>query len=358
MLKNLFKISFRNIVKDKTYSLINITGLTIGITCSLLLFMYILHEVSYDRYHKNAKNIYRVISNIKETDNAFTWAVAQIPLAEELRDNYPEVKNAVRFFGTGRNLYKNGAKQFYEEEFYLADSTAFEMFSYEFMHGDAATALDQPFSIILTEKTAKKYFEDVNSAVGQSIQNQQSEEFKVTGIIKDVPLNSHFIFDALISRNTRPGFQGSWGNFGVFTYIHLPEGYDVSKMYVSLDSVIKQKVNPIFEQYGITIKYELQPILDIHLYSKIQDEAEAGGDISYIYIFASVAIFMLLIACINYMNLATGAIRKPGERGRCEKSHGVSAKATDRTIYFGVGIACSHCDGAQHDPDLCFVACV
>jgi putative ABC transport system permease protein len=305
MFKNLLKISFRTILKDKTYSLINITGLTIGITCSLFLLMYILHEVSYDRYHVNARNIYRVVSDIKETDNAFVWAVAQIPLAEELRDNYPEVKNAVRFFGTGRTLYKNGDKQFYEEEFFLADSTTFDMFTYRFLHGDQGTALDNPFSIVLTEKTAQKYFSDVSSAVGQSIQNQQGEEFKVTGVMENVPLNSHFIFDGLISRNTRPGFQGSWGNFGVFTYIHLPDGYDLTKMYASLDTIIKQRVNPIFEQFGIRIKYELQPILDIHLYSKIQDEAEAGGDISYIYIFASVALFMLIIACINYMNLAT-----------------------------------------------------
>ncbi|MEX2235762.1 MAG: ABC transporter permease [Cyclobacteriaceae bacterium] len=305
MFKNLLKISFRTILKDKTYSLINITGLTIGITCSLFLLMYILHEVSYDRYHENAPNIYRVVSDIKETDNAFTWAVAQIPLGEELRDNYPEVKNVVRFFQTGRTLYKNDEKQFYEEEFFLADSTVFDMFTYKFIHGDQATALDNSFSIVLTEKIAQKYFEDVSAAVGQSIQNQQGEEFKVTGIIEDVPLNSHFIFDALISRSTRPGFQGSWGNFGVFTYIHLPEGYDLSKMYASLDKVIKERVDPIFEEYGVKIKYQLQPILDIHLYSKIQDEAEEGGDISYIYIFASVAAFMLIIACINYMNLAT-----------------------------------------------------
>ncbi len=176
MLKNLLKISVRTILKDKTYSLINVTGLTIGITCSLFLLMYILHEVSYDRYHKNARNIYRVVSNIKETDNAFTWAVAQIPLAEELRDNYPEVKNAVRFFDTGRTLYKNGDKQFYEENFFLADSTVFDMFTYPFLYGDPATALDNSFSIVLTEKTAKKYFEDVSSALGQSIQDQQGED--------------------------------------------------------------------------------------------------------------------------------------------------------------------------------------
>jgi putative ABC transport system permease protein len=129
MLKNLIKIAFRNIVKEKIYSAINILGLTIGITCSLFLLMYILDELSYDKYHKNAANIYRVVSDIKEPDNAFVWAVAQIPLADELRDNYPEVSNAVRYFGLNRTLYKNGDKQFYETEFFLADSTVFDMFS-------------------------------------------------------------------------------------------------------------------------------------------------------------------------------------------------------------------------------------
>jgi putative ABC transport system permease protein len=304
MLKNLLTIALRNIFKDKTYSAINILGLTIGITCSMFLFLYILDELSFDRYHKNADNIYRVVSNIKEPDNAFTWAVAQIPMAEELRDNYPEVENAVRFFQMSRNLYKNGDQQFYEAEFFLADSTVFDMFSYEFVKGDPATAIDLPFSIVLTEKIAKKYFGDADP-VGQSLQNQQNEEFKITGVIKDVPSNSHFRFDALVSRNTRPQNVGSWGNFGVFTYIQLPAGYDLAKMNVSLDTIVKQRVNPIFEQFGISIKYELQRMTDIHLYSKIQDEAEAGGDISYIYIFGAVAAFMLIIACINYMNLAT-----------------------------------------------------
>ncbi|HPM32546.1 MAG TPA: ABC transporter permease, partial [Chryseolinea sp.] len=309
MLKNLITIAFRNIRKDKTYSAINILGLTIGITCSLFLLMYILDELSYDRYHKNADNIYRVISNIKEPDNAFTWAVAQIPMAVELRDNYPEVKNAVRFNGIGKTLFKYNEKEFNETDFYLADSTVFDMFSYTFLAGDANTALDNPFSVVISQKTAKKYFADVSSALGQSLQTINSdgkaEDFKVTGVIQDVPLNSHFRFDALISNNSYPQYQGSWGNFGVFTYIQLPKNYDLPKMYVSLDSIIKQKVDPIFEQYGITIKYELQKITDIHLYSKIQDEAEAGGDISNIYIFSAVAAMMLIIACINYMNLAT-----------------------------------------------------
>jgi putative ABC transport system permease protein len=305
MFKNLFKIAIRNILKDKVYSAINILGLTIGITCSLFLLLYILDELSYDRYHANADNIYRIVSDIKEPDNAFVWAVAQIPLADELRDNYPEVKNAVRFFGTPRTLYKQGDVQFYEGDFFLADSTVFDMFSYEFINGDPATALDNPFSMVLTETVAIKYFGSAEKALNQSLQNQQNEDFKITAVLKDVPLNSHFRFDALMSRNTRPGFQGSWGNFGVYTYIQLPEGYDLAKMYASLEKVIKEKVNPIFDQFYIRIKYEMQKITDIHLHSKIQDEAEAGGDISYIYIFGAVAGFMIIIACINYMNLAT-----------------------------------------------------
>lgn len=306
MFKNLFKIALRSIVKDRAYSAINILGLTIGITCSVFLFMYILDELSYDRYHTNADNIYRIVSNIKEPDNSFTWAIAQVPMAQELRNNYPEVKNAVRFYGTGRTLYKNGEKQFNEEEFYLTDSTVFDMFTYEFLAGDMNTALDNPFSIVLTETVAKKYFASATEAVGQSLQNKENEEFKITGVIKDVPYNSHFRFDALISRSSRAGSDGgSWGGFGVFTYIQLPEGYDLSKMYASLDKIVKERVNPIFEQYGIKVAYELQRITDIHLHSKIQDEAEEGGDISYIYIFGAVSAFMLIIACINYMNLAT-----------------------------------------------------
>jgi putative ABC transport system permease protein len=306
MLKNLFKIALRNIYKDKVYSSINILGLTIGITCSMFLFMYILDELSYDRYHTNADNIYRIVSNIKEPDNAFTWAIVQVPMAQELRNNYPEVKNAVRFYGTGRTLYKNGDKQFNEEQFFLTDSTVFDMFTYQFIAGDMSTALDNPFSIVLTETIAKKYFASPAEALGQSLQNQQNDEFKVTGVIKDVPYNSHFRFDALISRSTRQGSDGgSWGNFGVFTYIHLPEGYDPGKMDATFEKIVKERVNPIFEQFGIKVAYELQRIPDIHLHSKIQDEAEEGGDISYIYIFGAVSAFMLIIACINYMNLAT-----------------------------------------------------
>ena len=226
-------------------------------------------------------------------------------MAQELRDNYPEVINAVRFDGMSRNLYKNGNIQFYEDDFYLADSTVFDMFTYAFLAGDPGTALDQPFSMVLTESVAKKYFTNPRDALNQSLVNQQEESFKITGIIRDVPLNSHFRFTGLVSESTRKQQTGGWGGFGTTTYIQLPAGYDLLKMQGSLDKIVKEKVNPVFEAIGIKVKYELQCITDIHLHSKIQDEAEAGGDINTLYIFGAVAAFMLIIGCINYMNLAT-----------------------------------------------------
>ncbi len=305
MLRNLLTIAFRNLLKDKTYTTINVLGLTIGITCSLFLLLYILDETSFDRYHSDAENIYRIVSNIKEPDDAFTWASTQMPLRDELRDNYPEIRNAVRFIGMNRNQYKHGDKQFYEDKFFMSDSTVFEMFDYEFITGDPSTALDNPFSLVLTESTAKKYFADPREALGQSLTNQQNEDYKITGVIRDVPRNSHFRFDGLAARSTRPQFQGAWGGFGVTTYIQLPPGYDLNKMQQSLDKIVKEKVNPVFEQMGVKVQYGLQRITDIHLHSKIADEAEEGGDISYVYIFGAIAGFMVLIACINYMNLST-----------------------------------------------------
>ncbi|MCZ8355194.1 MAG: ABC transporter permease [Cyclobacteriaceae bacterium] len=304
MFKNLLLIAWRSIKKEKIYSAINIIGLTIGLASATFLYLYIADEISYDRYHKQGDNIYRIISNIKEPDNAFTWAVVQIPMAEELRNNHSEVKDAVRFFGTPRTLYKQKEKQFYEEDFFLADSTVFDVFTYEVITGDLSTALDRPFTIVLTETIAKKYF-NTTDVVGEAIINQQEETFEVTAVIKDVPFNSHFRFDALISRNTRPQNQGGWGGFGVYTYVIFDKGYDIANMQPIFEKIRKERVKPIFDQYGIDIQYELQKITDIHLYSKIQDEAEEGGDITYLWIFGSIAVFMLLIASINYMNLAT-----------------------------------------------------
>ncbi len=316
MFRNLLKIAFRNIAKEKIYSLINILGLTIGISCSLFLVLYIMDELSYDNYHENKDRVYRVVTHFQEPDNAFSWPIAQIPLAQELEETYTEVKRAVRYIDGGRELFVNPDqdKRFYEEEFYFADSSVFEVFSYEFIAGDAATALIAPNSLVLTESVARKYF-DNEDPIGQSLQNAD-KNYKVTGIIKDVPHNSHFTFDALISRSSLPAEMGGWGGWGVVTYLWLNDDVDYKKFEATFtNQIYEDKLKPIFEDFGVTMDYELQPLESIHLYSHLAGES-GGGDISYIYIFAAVAFFMILIASINYMNLATArATRRAKEVG-------------------------------------------
>ena len=305
----MLKIAIRNILNERTYSFINIFGLTIGITSSVFIMLYVSDELSYDKFYANAENTYRVVSNIEEPDNAFTWAVAQIPFAPELHAKNPEVENYTRASGQGRVKLIYEDMQFYEEDILMVDSTFFDVFTYKSIAGEMGAALDGPQNIVLTESLATKYFGD-EPAIGNQFTDDQDRNFTVTGVIEDVPTNSHLQFDALIGWDVSERRATSWGNFGVFTYIQLPEGYDIEELNPKLDSILVTHVNPIFESIGITIKYELQKITDIHLHSKIQDEAESNGDITYVYIFSAVALFMLIIAAINYMNLATARSSK------------------------------------------------
>ena len=307
LLKNLLTISWRSMSKDRSFTLINIGGLTIGITCSLYLFLFIIDELSYDRYHANADSIYRIVTHVKEGDDEYTRPMVQIPLTSEL-SQYQGVKSTVRFFTSGRELFRAGAeKLFYEEGFYFTDSTIFDVFSYEFISGDPATALDDPFTIVLTRSMALKYF-DTPDAVGKVLSFvDRNEEYKVTGVIRDVPHNSHFHFDALMNVGSLPMFrqQTNWGRLLVSAYIQFEDNFDATTFQPALDSAIARHVRPIFEKRGIEASYHLQRITDIHLYSDIQDEEESGGDVDFLYALGAVAVFMIIIACINYMNLAT-----------------------------------------------------
>ncbi len=309
MLKNYLTIALRSIVKDKFYSLINILGLTIGITCSLLLLLYITDELSYDKYHAKANRIYRVVSRIQEPDKTFGWASTQNPLVKTLKQDYPVVENYVRFFPYGRVAFKLGEKQFYEEDIYAADSTVFDVFTYHFLEGDRRTALDQPNSIVLTKSVAQKFFGS-KSALGQTLQTSDTTAYKVTGVIEDVPENSHFTFNALFSTgiNERGQAATNWGGFYVSSYVLLPENYNPKLLEAKSPQVYNKYMKPIFERMGIKINFELQPITSIHLHSKL--EGETNGDIGYVYTFSAIAFFMLLIASINYMNLATARSAK------------------------------------------------
>jgi putative ABC transport system permease protein len=303
MLKNLLKTAVRHILKHFGYSILNILGLTLGITSALFLIIYVSDEVSYDRYNEKADRIYRVSSTIKEPDDQFTWIVAQIPFGPQVVKDYPEVQSSVRFINMPRALYKFEDKEFNEGNFYYVDSTVFDIFTYKVLKGEVKSALLAPKKIILTEKIANKYFGKTDP-IGKTL-TTGTDAFEVTAVIQDIPSNSHFRFDALAARNNLPKQLGSWGNFGVFTYLLFPEHFDVKAFETKMKGMYDAYMKTIFEPLKITITYHLEPLTQIHLYSKNASEPEPTGSITYVYIFGIVAIFLVLIAAMNYMNLAT-----------------------------------------------------
>jgi putative ABC transport system permease protein len=314
MFKNLLKTAVRHILKHFGYSILNILGLTLGISSALFLIIYVSDEVSYDRYHDKADRIYRVSSKITEPDDQFTWIVAQFPFGPQVVQDYPEVQSFVRFIDMPRSLYKYEDKEFNEENFYYVDSTLFDIFSYKVIKGEVKSALIEPNKIILTENIASKYFGNTDP-IGKTL-TAGTNTYEVTGVIENVPFNSHFRFDALASRNNLPKQIGSWGNFGAFTYLLFPDNFDVKAFETKMLEMYDAHMESIFGSLNIKIEYILEPITRIHLYSTNAGEPEPTGSIDYVYIFTIVAIFLVLIAAMNYMNLATArSVRRAREVG-------------------------------------------
>jgi putative ABC transport system permease protein len=307
MLKNLLLVAIRNFKRDKWYSLLNILGLTIGITFSMFLIFYIMDELSYDRYHEKADRIYRIAAHIKEPDkDTMRWAVTPFPMGPALSKDYPEVEEAVRFVPNGKTMYKNGDTRFYEDKVFFVDSNLFRMFTHSFIEGNPLTALTAPNSMVLTQSVAEKYFGKHKSYVGKTLQNAGGDIYKITAVVKDVPRNSHIIFNLLISGSSLPAdFANNWGGFGFYTYVLLKPNTNATAFEQKLLPVYDKYLASIFAQFNIKMRFGLQSILSIHLHSDMPNEPEELGSISYIYIFSAVAFFMLLIACINYMNLTT-----------------------------------------------------
>ncbi len=306
MIKNLLLIAVRNFKKDKWYSLLNILGLTIGITFSLFLIFYIKDELSYDRYNKKADRIFRIVSYVQEKDKNTDITITQAPLAATLKKDYPEVEESSRFMSRERTLFKQGTNNFYETKVFYADSTVFNIFTYKFVEGNAAHALNEPHSIVLSKSLAEKYFGNT-PAVGKTLRTVY-DVYKVTAVIEDVPYNSHLRFDMLISWSSIPKDQNggeNWGNFNNFTYVLLKPGTNANTFNKKLIPMYEKFMAPIFAASNVKIHYGVQPITDIHLHSKLEMEPEELGSMSYIWIFSAVAFFMMLIACINYMNLTT-----------------------------------------------------
>ena len=307
MIKNLLLIAARNFKKDKWYSLLNVLGLTIGITFSLFLIFYIRDELNFDRYNKKADRIFRIVSYIQERDKNTDWTLTQAPLAPTLKKDYPEVEESARFMNRERTLFKNGENNFYETKIYYADSTVFNIFSYKFVEGNAAHALTEPFSIVISKTLADKYFGKDKPAVGKTLRTVY-DVYKVTGVIEDVPKNSHLLFDMLISWSSLPKGQNgndNWGSFNNFTYVLLKPGTNAGAFNKKLVPMYEKYMAPLFAQFNVKMHYGVQPITAIHLHSNLEREPEELGSMSYIWIFGAVAFFMMLIACINYMNLTT-----------------------------------------------------
>ncbi len=308
MIKNLLLIALRNFKKDKWYSLLNVLGLTLGITFSLFLIFYITDELNYDRYHEKADRIYRIVSYIQERDKKTDWTLTQLPLAPTLKKDFPEVEQSVRFMSRERTLFKNGDREFYETKVYYVDSNVFRIFSHKFIEGNPATALNEPNSIVISKTLAEKYFGKNTLAVGKTLKTVY-DLYKVTGVIEDVPKNSHLIYDMLISMSTflkgNQNRQDNWGNFYIFTYVLLKPGTSAEAFDKKLLPMYDKYMAPIFAKFNVTMRYGVQPITAIHLHSNLEREPEELGSMSYIWIFSAVAFFMLLIACINYMNLTT-----------------------------------------------------
>ncbi|HEV2483638.1 MAG TPA: ABC transporter permease [Puia sp.] len=306
MIKNLLLVAWRNFKRDKWYSVLNLLGLTIGITFSIFLIFYVRDELSFDRFNKKADRIYRIDGYIEEQGKPpFKVAYCQKPLAPTLQREYPEVEEATRFMPAGKNMYKHGELHLYEDKVYYADSNVFRVFTFPFIQGDPRTALNDPKTMVLTQSTAQKFFGSAANAFGQSLENASGDVFKITGIVKDVPANSHIRFNMLLSANTLPRNDNNWGNFNVYDYVLLKPHTDPAAFEKKLLPMYDKYMASIFRPVNVKIHYVVHPITWIHLHSDNQLEPEELGSMSYVYIFSAVAFFLLIIACINYMNLTT-----------------------------------------------------
>lgn len=299
------------------YLILNIIGLTIGLTSFLLITIYVLHELSYDRFHKNYENIYRIKVKGVMAGATLDQAITAAPMAETLLADYPEVLKAVRINRSGAWLVKYGENRFNEDGVLFADSSFFSVFDFKLLSGDPKTALSNPRSMILTEKFARKYFGN-EDPIGKRISLEADTNlYTVTGVIQNIPANSHFKFDMLGSLNSLGDSRSTeWLNHNYFTYIVLKEGVKKTTMEAKFPEVVLKYVGPQIKKYiGISIEdfqragnqfgYELEPLKDIHLKGAPQYQIEPSGSITTVYIFAVIALLILVIAIINYINLAT-----------------------------------------------------
>jgi putative ABC transport system permease protein len=319
MLRNFFKVAWRNMLRNKVFSTINIIGLATGLTCFILIVLYVQDELSYDKYNEKADRIYRINSFIRLGGSELKLAVSSDPMGAALKNDFPQVEEFVRFYNSnGSKSIKKGDEYINEQAVTHADSTLFRVFTLPALYGDTRTALNDPNTVVITESAARKYFGTAD-ALGKIVETNENGQtlYKVTAVIKDVPHNSHFNFDFYFSMdNVQYGF-GNYLSHNFQTYLLLKEGANYKDLEKNLPKYVEKYVLPQaksvmqienmdqFRKSGNNLEYTLMPLLKIHLYSDFFPELGTNGDIKYVYIFSAVAIFILLLACINFINLST-----------------------------------------------------
>ena len=312
------KTGIRNLKKHRFYSFVNIFGLGIGIAGSLLIFLFVINELSYDKFHKDYERIYRVGVKGSIHGESMNMAVSCAPLAKTLPAEFPEVEITTRLGELGDWLIGSGDRKFNEEGFLFVDSTFFEVFNFNLLKGDPKTVLNRPRTMVMTESSAIKYFGD-EDPIGKSIRTENDSTFyEITGLVADPPVNSHFHFNLLGSLASYPNQANNdfWISNNFLTYVKLKEGTNSQEFEGKLRQLLIKYIGPQlqqalnitaeeFESSGNSYSFFIQPLKDIHLRSNVQYEIEPNGNILYVYIFSVAAILILLIACINFMNLAT-----------------------------------------------------
>ena len=316
MLKNYFKVAFRNLWKNKAFSAINIIGLASGLGICLLILLYVLDELSYDKFNTKANRIFRVNNEVRFGDNHFDLAVAPAMMGPAMVKEFPQVEQYTRIRWYGGFLVKKGNENIKEERVAYGDSTLFDVFTLPMLAGDPKTALKEPHSLVITENIAKKYFNRID-AVGQNMIINDTGNYKITGVIKNIPRQSHFQFDFFLPFIENPDSRNpSWLSNNYNTYVLLRDASDAKNLEPQLNKMMDRYVAPElksainisldeFKKSGGFVRASFIPLTDIHLHSNKTAELYGNGNIQYVYIFSAIALFILLIACVNFMNLST-----------------------------------------------------
>jgi putative ABC transport system permease protein len=318
MLKNYFTVAIRNLRKHSFYSFINVAGLSIGLAICFIIILFVINEISYDKHFANADQIYRIKSEIKFGGNHYNMLYAPPVLASTLVSEYPEVEAAIRFRERGSYLVKRNIDNIKEDHVIWTDKDFFRVFGIPVIAGNAETALAEPNTIAVSETIANKYFPNEN-ALGQTLILDNDLNVKITAIYKPLPVNTHFHFDILISlEGLEEAKRPVWYSNNFQTYVRLRAGTDSRQLDAKLSQLVIKHVMPQLAEVlggdftaekflaaGNKMEYTLQPVTDIHLKSSLQGEFEPNFDIVYVYLFAAIALFILIIACINFMNLST-----------------------------------------------------